>query len=74
MESEFIEYVWSFYGPEMIYGHFFNHALTKHELVACVEILKLKVNDLSYDTFDREFVRDILLTLRGDKNTEYKLL
>lgn len=58
---EFTQYCWSFYGPGQIYGEFFGHKLTMAALdKACLKVSKRK--DYEGDTFDRERVRDLLLS------------
>lgn len=66
----FKDYVWGFYGPEKIMGKTFNNSLTREELDKAVE-LRMKNQDIAFDgdSFDREIVRDIMLALRGEKNT-----
>lgn len=66
---EFIEYVWSFYAPNDLYGSFFDNTLTKDEVVKAVEMRKKNTDKLSFDgdSMDREIVRDIMFYNRGKK-------
>ncbi len=69
--NEFIMYCWTFYGPEGIYGDFFNHSLRKSTLAKAVD-LRMKSDQYEGDTFDREAVRDILLLTANRKKSEGK--
>jgi hypothetical protein len=62
-KKEFIDYVWSFYAPNEIYGHFFNHTLTMGELIPAIE-LRMQSENFASDSVDRELIRDILLLNR----------
>ena len=74
MEKRFLEYVFSFYGPNEMYGDFFKNTLTKQELFAAINLFQRKGGKTFLgDTFDREIVRDILLTMRGVDITEYNV-
>lgn len=57
----FTDYVLSFYGPNEIYGHFFNHTLSREEVTQAIEE---RLQDDSFpfdgDSADRERVRDII--------------
>jgi hypothetical protein len=68
---EFIEYVFSFYGPEQMYGDLFKHTLSKLEVTLAIGMYLERLRhdkDISFgdgDSVDRERVRDILLELRS---------
>ena len=62
--KDFQKYVWGFYGPNQIYGDYFNHTLTFKEVKAACILRALQPN-YAADSVDREAVRDILLTARG---------
>lgn len=74
MESRksFEAYVWSFYGPNEIYGKFFNNNLTMDEVKLAVSI-RLHTTDTPFDgdSFDRELVRDIMFVMRGLTGQEH---
>lgn len=64
--NPFVEYVYSFYGPNQIYGHFFDHKLTKSAVIAAANLLITHPsNDFHGDSFDREKCRDILFWMFG---------
>lgn len=73
--QEFIDYVWSFYAPNDLYGEFFNNTLTKEEIIKAVNIRKAnKKLPFEGDSLDREIVRDIMFYNRGKKDDlEYDL-
>ncbi len=61
---QFIDYVWSFYGPGQIYGEFFGNTLTPGEVAeACAARMKSD-QYADGDSFDREAVRDMMMTAR----------
>jgi hypothetical protein len=70
-EKSFEDYCFKFYGPNEMYGNFFDNTLTREELRLAIQ-LRLSNRKLEFagDSFDREIVRDILLAVRGEK-TEY---
>lgn len=61
-EKEFAEYVHGYYGD---YGIFNIHA-SMSEIMRAIEIRKI-FNQIAFecDSIDREFVRDIILAMRG---------
>jgi len=73
--QEFIDYIWSFYAPNDLYGEFFNNTLTKEEVIKAVKIRKAnKKLPFDGDSLDREIVRDIMFYNRGKKDgLEYDL-
>ena len=73
MRAEFMQYVLSFYGPGEIYGDFFGNTLTVEEVKKAVDLRMKKVDEVPFDgdSVDREIVRDIMLTLRGDSKVEH---
>lgn len=65
MNQNFISYVLSFYGPNEIYGSFFEHSLTQTEVEEAVkQRLENKSIPFVGDSMDRELVRDIILKNR----------
>lgn len=62
--NDFVNYVWSFYGPGEIYGKFFNENLTMAELVHAARFRSTSPN-FEADSIDREIVRDLILVNRG---------
>jgi hypothetical protein len=58
--QDFINYIWSYYGPGEVYGYLFNHKLTYEEVVTAtkkqIEEAQVYVGDL-----DEELVRDMML-------------
>lgn len=66
--QEFINYVWSFYSPNEIYGSFFENTLTKEEVEKALEIrLSNLETPFDGDSMDREMVRDIMFYNRGKR-------
>ena len=63
-DEKFLSYCWEFYGPEGIYGHFFDHNLTLDELKQALKVRKIFPN-FEGDSIDRELIRDVILVLRG---------
>lgn len=70
--SEFVDYVLSFYGKDGIYGNdksFIGEPFTKEEIEYATEIRKTHPTSASMefcgDSADRELVRDIVLLLRN---------
>lgn len=63
--QDFINYVWSFYGPGEIYGYFFNHKLTYEEVAAAakkrMEDSQKMYGGFDGDSEDREIARDMML-------------
>lgn len=60
---EFAKYVWSFYAPGQLYGAYFNNNLTKKELIVAVA-KQVQLCNFEGDSFDREAVRDLMLSNR----------
>lgn len=72
--QDFIEYVWSFYAPNDLYGRFFDNNPTKEEIIKAIEIRKTnKKLEFDGDSIDREIVRDIMLYNRGARDLEYDM-
>lgn len=70
--NNFVEYVMSFYGPQQIYGDFFQNNLKREEVVAATENrLKMSHPPFDGDSADREIVRDIIFRVRGKKDVEH---
>ena len=65
--GEFQGYVWRYYKPKGIHGDFFDHTLTKEEVLKGIKqyrtIYPKKWGE--GDTMDREWVRDIMIKNRG---------
>jgi hypothetical protein len=65
MKEEFIDYVFSFYGPGEIFGDKFNHQLTREQVGIGVAILNQHCyeNGIEFmgDSYDREFTLSIML-------------
>lgn len=70
--SDFENYVYDFYGPHQLYGDFFGHTLTREEIRTAIEF---RMSNMEFpfdgDSVDREIVRDILFTMRGERKTEH---
>ena len=62
----FTNYVFQFYGPNGLYAHYFQNRVTKAKILAATKALIASGADFQGDSFDREKVREILLTM--DKN------
>ena len=65
--KKFTGYVWHYYKPKGMFGDFFNHTLTKEEVLKGIKqyrtIYPKKWGE--GDTMDREWVRDIMIKNRG---------
>ena len=65
MKEEFVDYVFSFYGPGEIYGNNFNHQLTREQVEFGVAVLKQHCykNGIEFmgDSYDREYTLSIML-------------
>ena len=64
--GEFTGYVWHYYKPKGRYGDFFNHTLTKEEVLKGIEQYKATFacdSDIG-ETVGREWVRDIMIKNR----------
>jgi hypothetical protein len=62
----FIDYVLSFYGPQQIYGEYFDHNLKREEVLEAVKLrLENETTPFDGDSVDREIVRDLMLKKRG---------
>jgi len=82
-EIKFIEYVNDFYGIDGIYNRFFNNTLTKETIIRYYKLYKeykkkkiiqptgeiIDYDDIYYDfgSYDREYLRDIILMLEYNK-------
>ncbi len=67
--GRFTGYVWHYYKPTGIYGDFFNHTLTKEEVLTGIEQYR-ETHPKKWgngDTTDREWVRDIMIKNRDPK-------
>jgi len=65
-DSEFIEYVLSFYGQGGIYGKELDKPFTSQEVAQGLKILKER-HKVEYESLDRERVRDIVVQKFGKK-------
>ncbi len=64
--KDFADYCWEFYAPHAMYGHFFNHTLTRSELNLAVSLRIVGGGEaFGADSLDREAVRDLILNARG---------
>ncbi len=65
MKEEFVDYVFSFYGPGQIYGDNLNHQLTREQVEFGVAILKKHCYEngieIMGDSYDREYTLLIML-------------
>lgn len=64
--QKFIDYVALFYCGTGIYANFFQGKLTPNEVTKAVKIYLESCHDFEGDSVDREFVRDILFSMRGE--------
>lgn len=62
--NEFIDYVFSFYGPGEMYANFFNRPVTKAAIKKAT-LVRIQTGQFEGDSFDREAVRDIILKEQG---------
>ena len=64
--GEFTGYLWHYYKPKAIYGEFFNHTLTKEEVLKGIKQYRAKYPKKwgEGDSMDREWVRDIMIKNR----------
>lgn len=69
----FKEYFLSFYGRGQMYQHFFGKPPTQKEIDRAIEIRLESPVEFVGDTLDRERVRDIILTFRGEHALVKKL-
>ena len=64
MKQEFVDYVFSFYGPEGVYGKHFNHLLTRDQVEFGVNILQHHCNERGIefigDSYDCEYTLSIM--------------
>ncbi len=64
MKEEFVDYVFSFYGPGGVYGKHFNHLLIRYQVEFAVNILLQhcyeKGIEFMGDSYDREFTLSIM--------------
>jgi hypothetical protein len=71
--KEFAAYVKSFYGPSGIYADYFGHSLTDFEIALGIGMYIERLRHVSNmtwgggDSWDREQVRDIMLSMRKVK-------
>ena len=67
--KKFTGYVWHYYKPKGMFGDFFNHTLTKEEVLKGIEQYKATHPKKwgEGDTVDREWVRDIMIKNRDPK-------
>lgn len=63
--KEFVDYTFGFYGPNEMYAHYFTTPVTKAEIKAAT-LIRIKTGQFEGDSFDREAVRDIMLSARGN--------
>ncbi|MEK9703153.1 MAG: hypothetical protein VW829_14115 [Deltaproteobacteria bacterium] len=68
MQSRFIDYVLSFYGPNGIYASELDPPFNREECEdALQKYLQMNIIDFDGDSIDRENLRDIVLISRGDE-------
>ena len=64
MKEEFVDYVFSFYGPGEVYGKHFNHLLTRDQVKFGVNNLQHYCNERGIefmgDSYDREYTLSIM--------------
>jgi len=66
ISNDFVDYMIGFYGPNEIWGNFFNDNLTRDIVEKYVDsFIKKRGHDFEGDSFDREMYRDILLVRMG---------
>lgn len=70
-DKKFVDYVLSFYGVKGIYGNdtqYIKTPFSEAEVIEALHIRKIhpqfKEFECAYDSFDREIVRDIVLSVR----------
>lgn len=63
--DEFVDYIFGFYGPNEVWGDFFNYQLTKDIVEKYVDKFIKKEVNFDGDSFDRELYRDFLLVKLG---------
>lgn len=68
--TQFEEYCWEFYGPGTLYGHLFENSMPREELKMAIAIRMYYPLEFSGDSTDRELVRDILLFMRDEIESE----
>ena len=65
MKEEFVDYVFSFYGPGEVYGKHFNHQLAREQVEFGVAILihhcQENGKEFMGDSYDREYILSIML-------------
>ncbi|RYF12771.1 MAG: hypothetical protein EOO40_00405 [Deltaproteobacteria bacterium] len=73
--KEFLDYCWSFYGKNEIYGDAFGQSLTRQELSAATALYRATAgDDFCGDSMDRECVRELLLFARDKKSLTRRAL
>jgi hypothetical protein len=70
----FLSYFRSFYFPGGLYAHFFTPRVTVAEFEAALKVRLTMPTPFDGDSFDRELVRDIIFRMRGQTETEHKIL
>jgi len=71
-KKQFVTYILSFYGKNQMYANFFKKPVTTKRVEgALARLLSDKNREFCGDSFDREMVRDIMLSDEGVKNTEH---
>jgi hypothetical protein len=68
LKKELVDYAWSFYGStDGHYSEFFDHSLDRSHLIEAVDILENYCHEKGYDfgtdSYHREVIRDLILTL-----------
>lgn len=58
--NDFVDYVFSFYGPGEMYSNFFKTPITKAQIRKAT-VVRISSGQFEGDSFDREAVRDIML-------------
>jgi hypothetical protein len=72
-KAQFILYVLGFYGKGQMYSNFFKTPVTKARVTRATTKLMAMDREFCGDSFDREMVRDIMLTEEGATQTEHKV-
>ena len=62
MDNEFIDYVYSFYGPNGLYPMQVTIPMIKEATQRHIKIQKLKEHKFLGDSYDRECVRDLMIS------------
>lgn len=61
----FVDYCFGFYGPDGLYAELFDAPVSRAALRAATELLIASGEDVTFDSFDREKIREIILFVRN---------